>query len=90
MRKNVILSVLFSGSALLLGCQEPQAEIQKHSEANELTEALSGLERRAYGFYPVTADTLEKRHNVPKECSCPNAENTALNSSAKPSRYLAS
>jgi len=48
MRKNVILSVLFSGSALLLGCQEPQAEIQKHSEANELTEALSGLERRAY------------------------------------------
>ncbi|WP_417316030.1 hypothetical protein, partial [Cycloclasticus pugetii] len=25
------------------------------------------------GFYPVTADTFEKRHNVPKECSCPNA-----------------
>ena len=27
---------------------------------------------------------------MPKECSCPSADNTALNSSAKPLRYLAS
>ena len=36
------------------------------------------------GFYPVTADTSKKRHNVPKECSCPDAENIAQNSNAKP------
>ncbi len=35
------------------------------------------------GFYPVTADKSKKRHNVPKECSCPHAENIAQNSSAK-------
>jgi len=39
---------------------------------------------RDQGFYPVTADTSKKRHNVPKECSCPDAENIAQNSNAKP------
>lgn len=37
------------------------------------------------GFYPVTADTFKKRHTVPKECSCPDAEDIAQSSSAKPS-----
>tara|TARA_B100001059_G_C17831083_1_gene584735 strand:- start:749 stop:1693 length:945 start_codon:yes stop_codon:yes gene_type:complete len=48
MRKRFILSVVLGGSALLLGCQDPQASSQNHSEANELTEALIELERRAY------------------------------------------
>ena len=38
----------------------------------------------APGFYPVTADIPEKRHTVPKECSCPDAENIAQSSNAKP------
>lgn len=37
------------------------------------------------GFYPLTADTSKKRHIVPKECSCPDAEKIAQNLSAKPS-----
>jgi hypothetical protein len=37
------------------------------------------------GFYPVTADIPKKRHTVPKECSCPDAENIAQSSNAKPS-----
>jgi len=36
------------------------------------------------GFYPVTADIPKKRHTVPKECSCPDAENIAQSSNAKP------
>lgn len=42
---------------------------------------------RYTGFYPVAADTSEERLNVPQEGSCPNVENTALNSNAKPSHY---
>ncbi|WP_288353078.1 hypothetical protein [uncultured Marinobacter sp.] len=36
------------------------------------------------GFYPATADIPKKRHTVPKECSCPDAENIAQSSNAKP------
>ncbi|VVS97682.1 hypothetical protein MARINON1_60242 [Marinobacter salarius] len=43
------------------------------------------VDRETGGSYPVTADIPKKRHTVPKECSCPDAENIAQSSNAKPS-----
>ncbi|CCG95469.1 hypothetical protein MARHY1992 [Marinobacter nauticus ATCC 49840] len=45
----------------------------------------SSINARPIGFYPVTADIPKKRHTVPKECSCPDAENIAQSSNAMPS-----
>ena len=46
--------------------------------------SISTLGEPLIGFYPATADIPKKRHTVPKECSCPDAENIAQSSNAKP------
>jgi len=53
--------------------------------ASSVIPSTSAAPLKVVGFYPVTADIPKKRHTVPKECSCPDAENIAQSSNAKPS-----